>query len=99
MRYVFKHVDPKGGDLARRKIHKEVLGCQCYPVILEIGDPALIKYLPRNADETDECGGWHRILTSPVENWFAPMDESWIQIETENTIYILERDETFHEGG
>lgn len=86
--YVFKSVDPKGGPMARRKIHDAVLGCKCYPIDLEIGSSALIKFLPK--DETDSWY-WHRLSTSPVENVITPMDESWIQIETENTFYILDK--------
>ena len=88
--YRFSVVDPKGGPLARRKIHDEVLGCKCYPLDVQVGWSALIKYLPKTYETEADSYYWHRLSTSPVENVIIPNDESWMQIETENTIYILE---------
>jgi len=82
--YIIKEVRPKSGIM--RDIHKEVLGCRCYVVHLQIGEKAIIKFEPRY-----DPGEFHRLHTSTVENYMTFDGEESITIETRNTIYILER--------
>lgn len=83
--YVIARVEPFGGELARRKIHREVSGCRCRILKLEIGRAAEFYFTPLD----DTGGNWLWFHTSAVTGIEVGKDGS-VEINTLNTLYRLE---------
>lgn len=82
--YIIKSVTPKDGVM--REIHEEVLGRKCFILSAELGERGWIKFEP-----SYDPGCFHRLHTSAVLKCTKAEDESWVEIETINTTYRLER--------
>ncbi len=81
--YYFKEVKP---FVRERYIHSEVRGRPCHVIHLEIGDSASIAFEPEY-----DIGRFHTVHTSPVVNYMTHNAEEAVTIETQNTIYVLEK--------
>lgn len=82
MFYIIQDVRTKRDHLGL--FRKSLIGCKCYPVIVEIGQSALIEYYPHD-DPEHLC----RLTTTPVVS--ITQEFGVVKVETENTIYILAR--------
>ncbi len=84
--YIIKNIVAKNGEL--RDIHKEALGQRAYILNLEVGQRGWLRYHPR----WELAGNYHTLHTSSVLG-YTPWEnnESHVEIETENSIYELEK--------
>lgn len=82
--YIIKSITPKDGVM--QEIHKETLGRKCFIICLEVGQRGWLRYEPAY-----DLGCFHRLHTSTVLRCTRAEDKSWIEIETVNTTYYLER--------
>lgn len=84
--YVISKIVAKNGDL--RAIHKEALGQRAYILDLEVGKRGWLKYHPR----WEIAGNYHTLHTSSVLG-YTPWEsgEPHVEIETENSIYELDK--------
>lgn len=81
--YYFKEVNPMSHE---RYIHSEVRGKPCHIIHLKVGDRAsIVVELKHNS------GCFHTLHTSTVANYMIHNAGRTVTIETQNTIYVLEK--------
>jgi len=82
--YKIIEIQPTNGSL--QYVHSTIENRECEIVEITVGERGMLR-----VDVGDEIIGPHRILLSIIKSVTESPDGKTITIETENTVYVLER--------